>query len=312
MNGGSLLSYALYDAEGEHKAARDAQREALLKNNTVVTTDPPNNEDDDEEIDDKTDDNKDDDKLDEAKDGEVKPPENETEEQKVARETIEKEEARVKKEQAKAKRKDERVQKRIDDAIAAKNIAEEELRKFKEANPDTKLTEEEVEARATALADKKLREKQIADLQKEFEATCDKIQRAANKLDTKFDDKVEDIVHQFGPIPSFMIGTLDEFENGPDVLVHIINDDDLAEKLFGLQNRPAKLARELVELSNKLEAEKKKKNTKQISKVNASITPVHSSNTDSSSMITEADAKNMDVYTRKRMAQIEERRKAGR
>jgi hypothetical protein len=209
---------------------------------------------------------------------------------------------------AKAKRKDDRMQRRIDEAIAAKKTAEDELKKFKEANPDVKLTEEEVEAKAEAKAAAKLAAKQAEDIQAKFDNACAKLAKDATKIDKDFDDKVNDMAEQFGPIPSFMIGVLEDFENGAEVLASIVNDDEVAEKIYNLKTSPAKMTRELVAISNKL-IEDKKKPRKQISKVEIPVEPVNG-NRHVSTTITEADTKNMDSYVAKRRMQQEAARKA--
>jgi hypothetical protein len=43
-----------------------------------------------------------------------------------------------------------------------------------------------------------------------------------------------------------MIGVISDFDNGAEVLVAIANDDELAEKIYGFKNSPAKMTRELV------------------------------------------------------------------
>jgi len=308
MNGGSLLSYALFDAESEAKAARDALRESLLKNNTVVAetekeeAEKEKEEEKVEEADEEKEEEKDEEKDEEKTDDEEKV--------ELTPEQLKEKEA-LDKAAAKAKRKEDRMQRRIDEAIAGKAAAEDELKKFKEANPDSKLTEEEVEARANALAEKKLRDKELANIQADFDKTCEVLQKAAVKIDPKFDENIADVADQFGPIPSFLIGVVSEFENGAEVLATIAADDDLAEKLWELKGKPAKMTKELVELSTKL-ANAKKPAKRQISKVPDPITPVNSRNSGNSITLTEADAKDMDTYVRKRRAQMEERRKAGR
>ena len=104
-----------------------------------------------------------------------------------------------------------------------------------------------------------------------------------------------------------MINILDEFDNGGEVLAFIANDDEVAENVYSLQNRPAKMTKALVEISNKL-AEAKKPPKKQISKVPDPITPVKGSRV-TSTAITEADTKNMDSYVAKRQRMMLEQRK---
>lgn len=209
---------------------------------------------------------------------------------------------------AKAKRKDDRMQRRIDEATAAAKQAKAELEAFKAANPNVKLTEEEVEAKAEALSAQKLAAKQAEDIQKKFDDACSKLAKDATKIDKDFNNKVEDMAEQFGPIPSFMIGVLEDFENGAEVLALMANDDDIAEKIYNLKSSPAKMTRELVTISNKL-IEAKKKPRKEISKVPDPVEPVNGSR-HVSTVITEADTKDMPNYVAKRRAQQEAARKA--
>ena len=310
MNGGSLLSYALYDGNNDGTPDPKAKlREELAKGNVQKEADDgqnydnkSDNEGDDEEGDGEEDDDEESEEEGEEDDGEVNPPENETEEQKKEREAKEKIEA-------KAQRKQERMQRRIDKAVAAQRNAETEIAKLKaqlEANPDQKLTAEEIEAKAEAKAKQKLAEKELEDLQAKFDKDCEILSKAATKADKDFNTKINDIAEDVGPIPSFMIGILSDLDNGGEVLAHIANDDELAEEIWAM--KPAKMTRRIVEISNKLEAAKKPPK-KQISKVPDPGTPVKG-NRQVSNTITEADAKNMEVYTRKRMAQMMEKRKA--
>jgi len=211
---------------------------------------------------------------------------------------------------AKAKRKEDRVQKRFNDLTAKANAAEAEVARLKaqlDADPDKKLTAEEVKTMAAELAKQQIADKELEEVKAKFQKDCDKLQAAANKLDTEFDNKINDIATDVGPIPSFMIGILTDLENGAEVLVTIANDDELADKIYKLS--PAKMTKELVDISNKLEADKKKPK-KQISKVPDPVEPVKGSRASNSLTITEADTKDMATYTRKRQAQMLEQRKA--
>jgi hypothetical protein len=306
MNGGSLLSYALYDGNNDDGADPKAElREKLakgnLQNGEQITDDKSDNESDEsdnEEADDAEEENDEEGE----EEGEVDPPENETEEQKAEREAKEKIEA-------KAARKQDRMQRRIDKAVAAQKAAETEIARLKaqiEADPDKKLTEEEVEAKAEALAIKKAKDKELADLQSNFEKDCDDLAKAASKVDKEFNDKIHELADDIGPIPSFMIGVLADMDNGGEVLAYIANDDELAEDIW--KARPTKMTKMLVEISTKL-ADAKKKPKKQISRVEAPGEPVKGSRVVSTA-VTEADTKNMDNYVAKRMKAIAEKRKA--
>lgn len=311
LNGGSLLSYALYDGNNDGTPDPKAKlREELAKGNVQKEADDGQNSDDksDNESGDKDDEGEDAEEDEEGEeegeedDNEVDPPENETDEQKAEREAKEKIEA-------KAQRKQERMQRRIDKAVAAQRNAETEIAKLKaqlEANPDQKLTAEEIEAKAEAKAKQKLAEKELEDLQAKFDKDCEILSKAATKADKDFNTKINDIAEDVGPIPSFMIGILSDLDNGGEVLAHIANDDELAEEIWAM--KPAKMTRRIVEISNKLEAAKKPPK-KQISKVPDPGTPVKG-NRQVSNTITEADTKNMENYVAKRQRQMMEKRKA--
>lgn len=298
LNSGSLKSLMLFDAESEAGAAKEKLRTEIAKGNLPTGDVVPADNDDADSNNDKDDDNKDN-GID--PDAEIVDPPKETAEQKAARESEEKI-------AAKEQRKYERMQKRIDDAIVAKKIAEEALEAFKKANPDVKLTEAEVTEKAELIANQKLAAKNTADIQAKFDDACAKLAKDATKIDKDFGNKVENMAEQFGPIPSFMIGVLEDFENGAEVLALMANDDDIAEKIYGLKTSPAKMTRELVVISNKL-IEAKKKARKEISRVETPVEPVNGSR-HVSTVITEADAKNMDVFVAKRRAQQEVARKA--
>lgn len=308
LNGSSLLALALRDGNNDQGAdPKAALREQLAKGNVQKETNNEQNPDDksdneggDNEEEDSEEDKEDDEE--EAEEDEIKdPPEDETEEQKKEREAKEKE-------VAKAQRKQDRQQRRIDRLTAEKKNAEAELVKLKaqlEANPDQKLTAEEVETRAEALAIKKAQEKELKDLQDKFDADCEVLAKAASKADKNFNEKIHELAEDIGPIPSFLIGILSDMDNGGEVLAHITNDDELAEDIW--KAKPTKMTRLLVEISTKL-ADAKKKPKKQISKVEAPGEPVRGSRV-TSAALTEADAKNMDVYVAKRQKAMMEKRK---
>lgn len=291
LNNSAHTSLMLFDAESEKGVAetKEKLRTEIAKGNlpakeeTVVEEEVnPEAKVEEEEID---------------PDAEIK---DLPEEAKAARESAEKI-------AAKAKRKDERMQRRIDEAVADREKYKKELEAFKTANPDVKLTEEEVEAKAEAKAAAKLAAKNASDIQEKFDNACAKLAKDATKIDPKFGDKVEDMADQFGPIPSFMIGVLEDFDNGAEVLSTLVNDDELAEKIYNLKTSPAKMTKELVAISNKL-IEAKRKPKKEISKVPDPVEPVNGSR-HVSTVITDADAKNMDNYVSKRRAQQEQARK---
>lgn len=303
MTGSSLIALALRDKEAEQGLEKEKLREQIAKGNLpekdkepIVKADP-----DDKEIDI-------DEKIEDAEDDDDERKEELTPEQIKEKEIKDKTEA-------KAKRKYDRMQARIDEAVAEKGKAQTEIARLKaqlEADPEKKLTPEEIENRAEAIAAKRLADKELADVQTKFDAACDKLQKDARKIEgnngKNFDSNVNDMAEQFGPIPSFMIGVLEDFENGAEVLAHIAADEETAENIYSLKNRPAKMTTELVLLSNKL-AEAKKPPKKQISKVPDPVEPVNA-NRVVSTTITEADTKDMPSYVAKRRAQQEAAKKA--
>lgn len=308
MNGVSLSAMMLRDAENDNGADAKAKlREQLSKgnlqnqqqeNNDQSQSNPPDEEENEEDGEGEEDEENEEDEDEEVEDNK------ETEEEKAEREKQEKI-------AAKAQRKQDRMQRRIDEATAARKAAETERDRLKaqlEADPDKKLTEEEVEARAEAIAAKKLADKQIEEIQTKFNEACEKLQKEASKIDKDFDDKIADIAADIGPIPSFMIGVLEDLDNGGEVLAFIANDDELAEKIWNLKKNPAKMTKEIVEISNKL-SDAKKKPKKQISRVPDQPEPIRTNRNSNSAIITEADTKNMDSYVAKRQAQILEKRK---
>lgn len=314
MSGASLLALAVRDKDNEQGAdvgdARAKLRDQLAKGVSIaaksaeqLAAEAEGGEGDKEEDkeEDEGDDNKEEDEGDEEDeaDKDDKDKVEETEEEKTAREAKEASEAR-------ARRKDDRVQKRIDKAVAAQRVAEDEVAKLKaqlDANPDKKLTEEEVQARAEAIAAKKVADADMVRLQEDFNKSCNKLQAEAIKLDKEFDAKVGAMAADLGPIPSRIIGVLSDLDNGAEVLKFMVDDIDEAEKLYDLKDKPERLAIALVRIADKL-ADAKKPKPKPLSKVPNPVKPVNGHRVQSSAL-TEADTKDMDSYVRKRKAQRE-------
>lgn len=313
MNSASLLAMANFDAEADERAAlrakiagntkveavSDSEKEAKENNKNEVEQEENENEQEEE-------DNEEDKEDEEESEEEVEEKKEETAEQKAEREKQEKI-------AAKAKRKQDRMQARIDEATAAKKAAEAEVARLKaqlEADPDKKLSPEEIERLAEEKAEKRLQEANLKKLQEDFDADCDKLRKAAKAIDKDFDSKVEEMAETFGAIPSFMIGVLSDLNNGGEVLAYLANDEDEAERIYDLKKKPAVMAKELAMISLKLEDAKKPKK-KEISKVKA-IDPVKNNGgrSDGSTVITEADTKDMNRYVEKRIAQRNAQRKA--
>ncbi len=300
MSGASLISIALRAPDDEGKSDIQKARDAITAKVTVAAKEEKEEE--------KEDDNEDDENNEEIDEDDEEKEEEELEKELTAEEKEAKE--KQEREAAKAARKEQRIQKRIDTAVAAQKIAEAETLKWKaiaEANPDKKLTEEEVEARSEAKAAEKIATKEVERMQAEFNKACDKLQGDGDKLDKQFTTKVVAMAEELGPIPSRVIGILSDLDNGAEVLKYMVDDIDEAEKIYDLKEKPERLAIALVRISDKL-AEAAKPKPKKISKVPDAVKPVNGSRS-SSTQITEADTKNPEEYRRKRILQMEERRK---
>ena len=299
LNNSSPTSLMLFEGEGVAKTPAELTkeaREAIAKNTTVG--DPPTNEEVEEEEAEEGEEENEEELDDEG--NPVKP--KETDEEKAARETKEKADA-------KEARKEARIQKRIDTAVAAQKIAEAkviELQAQLAANPDKKLTEEEVQSKAEVIASEKVAAKELERLQEEFNKTCDKMQAEAVKIDKDFTPKVIDMTNELGAIPSRIIGILSDLDNGAEVLAFMANDIDEAEKLYDLKNRPERLAIAIVRISDKL-ADAKKPKPKVISRVPNQGEPLKPARVSNSNQITGKET--TEEYIAKRQRQREEQRK---
>ncbi len=293
----SAIRYDANNDQGQDdKSDVEKAREAIAKNTVTAQkeedkSDPEGTKDGDEE-----------DKSGEE-DGD------EDDEEKVE-ETAEAKSAREAKETEtdKEKRKQERIQKRIDKAVAGQRAAEAEVVKLREqlaANPDKTLTEEEIQRRADAIANEKVAAKELERAQVDFNKACDKLQDAAVKLDKEFTPKVVAMADELGPIPSRVIGILDDLDNGAEVLKFMVDDIDEAEKIYDLKDKPERLAIALVRISDKLAAAKKPA-PRQISKVPDPPEQVNGSRVRSSTI---TGKESTEEYIRKRTQQREELKK---
>lgn len=307
MSGASLISITLRDKENEQgsKSPAELKREEIARN--TVIGDPVENVADkkEDEIDVDAEINPEDEPELDA-DGNLVEKKEETAEEKEAREKNERE-------TAKANRKDQRIQKRIDTAVAAQKTAEAEVIKLKEqlaakAKDGEALTEADVQARADAIANEKFTAKEVERAQAEFEARCDKLNDAANLLDKNFTRNVNLMAEELGPIPSTVVNSISELENGAEVLNFMANDVDEAEKIYDLKNKPVRLGMALARISDKLIADKRPK-PKAISNVPNPKEPVNGSRT-STNIITGKET--TEEYIRKRQAQMKEKRETGR
>lgn len=206
---------------------------------------------------------------------------------------------------AKTQKEREKTQKRIDkltaknDALAKEN---DDLKKKLAAKPDAEpVAEDEIERRANLRLE-----------QREFANSVDRLFKAAIKIDKDFKKKIDEIVEDLGGldiggIPGYMIGILDDLDNGGDVLNYFVNNPDDYEEIRELSM--SKMANRINKLSIKIETDKKK--PKEISKVPKPITPP-AGNQQASTVLTGKEDMNDFIRIRnKQIAEKEERRKAG-
>ena len=214
------------------------------------------------------------------------------------------EELEAEKQEAKTAAQKTRIQKRIDKEVAKRKTLENENAELKKLlaakdTEDDKFTSEDVKKEAERIANEKVNER-------EFTNACNRLAEAAKKLDKEFDKKMATLAEDVAPIPGYMIGILDDLDNGGAVLKHFTENPDIYEDVIALT--PAKMAVAVTKLSNKIETESKPK-PKAISKVPPPIEPLGGKGGGNSTIITEADTKDMPTFVKKRAAQVEARRK---
>lgn len=270
-----LLSSVYRDGENE-KGAEDTVQQ--VRDKIKVTSNTKDDDGEPEVKEENPDDENKNAKGDEGKEEE----EGKEQEQEKAEEDKEQEEVEAKEEDpAKLKRTIERLQKRIDKGTgkskelqARLEAAEEKLK-----GVDNPLTEKDVELRAKQLADETV-------TQLEFNRACERLNRAAVKIDKKFNDKVDAMAEDIGPIQGRMIGMLDELDNGGAVLNYLADNVDETEEIYTLTN--AKMAVRLTKIANELAEKDKKpavKPAKEISKVPDPNKPINNSKPPNSATI---------------------------
>lgn len=214
----------------------------------------------------------------------------------------------------KLKRTIARLQKRIDKQTGTNKTLEKELNDAKTkleaklADGEVGLTEDDVEKRAEEKA-------AIKTAEREFTSACNRLADGATKIDKDFAVKVNAMSEDIGKIPSQMIGILDDLDNGPAVLTHLVNNVEDAEEIYGLSI--PKMSIKLAKLSEKLITENKNKKNKEISNVpkpnapigGGSATPptVQAALAGSNGVITR---EKMENFNRIRAQQVAERQKA--
>ena len=307
-----LNSAAFFDTpDAPGKTPAEIEREKIKATVSVTKAEDQQEQEQEEENkeEEKDDDKEEDDENDDEKDGEKDPPANETDEQKQERIAAEKQ-----------ARKDARIQKRIDKLVADANLTKQEnerLKKQLEANPDNKLTEEEVQARAEKLAADMVKQRTSQEIQKQFEADCKVVQDAAMKSDKDFMTNINAAAEDVGPIPAIMIGILKDLdnENGGEVLAYLAKNVDDYEEVHGLSE--GRMTAKLIRLSDKIKAEAeaaKAAKKKQRSNVPDPITPVNEGRDARSSTVLPSNPtksrEDMENFVRIRNEQTAARRKA--
>lgn len=235
---------AATDPEAARKTAVEEERKKITVTSVKI--------EDDEEKNDKEEDNKDDEQKEEDGEEETedegKEQEDKEDDKKLELSKDEKKIERLEKKLARSE------QKRREDAKALK-----EANAKLEADPDKSklLTEEDVEKRAKALAQQ---ERIIEDFNQAVDRLADGTQKVLKIKKAKdFDAFVKEVTDDIGEIPGEIIGVLDDLDNGPEVLAHLLNNTDEFEDIYKLKSRPTKLGLELAKLSTKLSTPKPKK-----------------------------------------------------
>lgn len=231
--------------------------------------------------------------------------EDETEEvEKEAKEVDEKTDEIKDEVDEKSKKQQERFERRLSKEVAKRKELETRLNEAITRLESKKEDGEETYTRADA---EKLG-KQLAlqeQFQRDFDNACIRLQEGSRKIDKTFDTKVKVMADELGPIPTQMIGVLDDLENGPVVLNHLVNNIDDAETIY--KSSPAKMALELAKLSTKLTA---KKEVRAISKVPNPNDTLGGNNKGSTTTLSDKD--DMDTWMQKRNEQVKKSRENGR
>lgn len=199
---------------------------------------------------------------------------------------------------AKTTRERERLQKRIDKvtgekkALEAENAALKKQLEAKIAEGEVPLTEADIKKEAERIAKETV-------LKNDFDAACNRLQKFGVKADKDFDTKIQAMAEDIGPIPSQLIGMLDDLDNGGEVLAYLANNVDDAEEIWSLSM--AKQATRLAKISAKITPK-----PKAISKVPAPNEPVKPGG--KGTEVTLNDKMSMDDWVRAREKQLAARR----
>jgi dynactin complex subunit len=171
----------------------------------------------------------------------------------------EKKDLQQQKKEAKTPEEKDRIQRRID-RLTAKNdrltreleAANAKLAELAKGDDGTvKLTEADIEARAEQKATQK-------DLERQFVHAVNSTHDAAMAVNKDFKGKIDEVISELGPVPGQLILALQDLPNKGEVLYHIANDIDVAEKFYEIVQNPIKLGREIEKLSSELSKPKPK------------------------------------------------------
>lgn len=296
-----LMGNACWDAATEGKTPAQIEREKIVVTKAAVVEPEVEAKEEDEQ---------------KGEEGKEEASEDNAKEEEAETEDADKEEEVEAKadDPEKLKRTIARLQKRIDKQTGTNKTLEKELKdaqgklEAKLADGEVGLTEDDVEKRAEEKAARKTAER-------EFTSACNRLADGGKKIDKLFDTKVAAMAEDIGPIPSQMIGILDDLDNGPAVLTHLVNNVEDAEEIYGLSI--PKMSIRLAKLSEKLITEDKNKKKKEISNVpkpnapigGGSATPptVQAALAGSNGVITR---EKMENFNRIRAQQVAERQKA--
>lgn len=228
---------------------------------------------------------------------------NETDDQRTARLAQEKE-----------ARRQARVQKRIDKltaTVGTKDAEIAELKKQLAEKPKEGLTEEEIERRANAIADARLRDKEADDAKRAFEKTADTLIKNATKVDKDFEKKINEVAQETDTLmPKYMVEILSDLDNGNghEILAQLANDEDLYEEICALSER--KMTRRLDKMSEELKSKGKKPAPKTERRIPDPIEPINDGGNNRGNAIPAKPTQNMDEFVRIRALQTEQFRKA--
>lgn len=300
-----LLSSAVYfDAEKEGGSGGGSDKAKIEKDKVREGIKTTNSDDNSGKEDNKSDDDKKDNKEsdEEREDGDKESDEDDKDEKDEDGEKEEKELTDEQKEIEALKKKVSRLEKRTGRTAGERDQFKKELAAAKtqlEAKVEAGegLTEEEVERRSDIKAEQKV-------VQREYDRAVAKLIKDAVKVDKDFNSKASEMAAEVAPITPFMIGALEDIDNGGAVLAYLADNVDEYEEIFGLS--PAKVVSRLNKISEKL-IDAAKEKPKKISKMPDPPAKDLRGNQSNSNVL---NPKNMEEYTRVRMQQKEERRKA--